>query len=269
MKERPIPFKGPMVRAILDGRKTQTRRIMKIQPPPDARVTVEHYNRIVFDRHGDMQPGKEVFGALWDGGECGLPCPYGAPGDHLWVRETFCSHWGTPPHDAPPEHRIMTGDELPPIKQDSGEFYKPETDDRMTIWYGTGGNKPFHMKWKPSMFMPRWASRITLRITDIRVERLQGISEEDARAEGVEAKPFPGPWWQGYRDDIVLGELMHTQSLGETPPEWMIEPKRMSLSHLDLSARDVFRSLWNSINGPGAWDANPWVWVISFERVEP
>jgi hypothetical protein len=117
--------------------------------------------------------------------------------------------------------------------------------------------------------MPRWASRITLRITDVRVERLQDISEDDARAEGCEARPFPGPWWQGYRD-LGDGLIFHQQAVGETPPDWMIEPKKMPPTPwLDLSARDGFRSIWMGLHGPGAWDANPWVWVLSFERVKP
>ncbi|MCA3378056.1 MAG: hypothetical protein INF64_13140 [Roseomonas sp.] len=253
MKERPIPFKAPMVRAILDGRKTQTRRIMKEQPPPDARVTVEHYNRIAFDRHGDMQPGKEVFGALWDGGECGLPCPYGAPGDHLWVRETWRVHKS---HDILNAARVYVA-----MGGDTAYCIDYLATPRQEIFWGRA---------RPWIHMPRWASRITLRIENIRVERLQDISEADAIAEGVEAKPFPGPWWQGYRDDIVPGELIHAQHIGETPPDWMIEPKKMLHEpHLDLSAKDVFRSLWNSINGADAWDENPWVWVISFERVTP
>ena len=200
MKERPILFCAPMVRAILDGRKTQTRRIMKVQPPPDARVTVEHYTSIVTDRrYGDMKPGKEVFGALWDGGECGLPCPYGQPGDRLWVRETW--------------QRAAT---------DTGEclFYRADADE----------SGP----WRPSIHMPRWASRITLRITDICVERLLDISENDARAEGVSSE------WDDY------------EKYGQSEPY-----------------RYGFSELWNSINGADAWDKNPWVWAISFERVQP
>jgi hypothetical protein len=148
MTERPILFSAEMVRAILDGRKTQTRRVMKAQPWPDALVTVEHYHETVINRHGDMQPGKEIFGAHWDDGEFGLRCPYGPPGDQLWVRETFCAHWGAPPHDAPQSYRIVTGDKLPPIKQENGDFYQPVPSDIMTIWYEAEGNKPFHMKWK-------------------------------------------------------------------------------------------------------------------------
>jgi hypothetical protein len=232
MTDRPIIFGTEMVRAILDGRKTQTRRIMKIQPPPDALVTVEHYHPIVIDRRGDTQPGKEIFGALWDNGDQGLRCRYGQPGDHLWVRETWARHA-------------------------SGVDYAA---DFAAI------SRPQAGPWRPSIHMPRWASRITLRIKDIRVERLQDISEDDATAEGCEARPFPGPWWQGYRD-LGDGELFHQQAIGETPPDWMIEPKQMPPTPwLDRSARDGFQSIWMGLHGPNAWEANPWVWVINFER---
>jgi hypothetical protein len=253
MTDRPILFSAEMVRAILDGRKTQTRRVMKVQPWPDASVTVEHYHQTVIDRHGDMQPGKEIFGAHWDDGEFGLRCPYGAPGDHLWVRET----WKPVPISA---YRCSEGVQQTPNPQDTHEaaVYKAG-------WDRSSGGVP----WRPSIHMPRWASRITLRITDIRVERLQNISEDDARAEGCDARPFPGPWWQGYRD-FGDGDLIHQQTIGETAPDWMIEPKKMPPTPwLDLSARDGFRSIWMDLHAPGAWEANPWVWVVAFERVKP
>jgi hypothetical protein len=275
MGDRPILFSAGMVRAILDGRKTQTRRKMKVQPWPDATVEVGPYHPHRIDRNGESQPGPATFGAIWDhqdivnGGDAGLRGPYGAPGDLLWVRETFCAHWCEPPRDAPQSYRIVTGDKLPPIKQENGDLYQPVSSDIMTIWYGAESDKPFHMAWKPSIHMPRWASRITLRITDIRVERLHDITEDDARAEGCEARPFPGPWWQGYRD-LGDGQLIHQQAIGETAPDWMIEPKQMPPTPwLDRSARGGFRSIWMGLHGPGAWDANPWVWVVAFERVKP
>jgi len=250
MTDRPILFSAEMVRAILDGRKAQTRRVMKVQPWPDALVTVEHYHQYVIDRHGDMQPGKEIFGAHWDDGERGLRCPYGAPGDTLWVRETWCAHWGAPPYDAPQSYRIVTGYELPPIKQENGDLYQPAPSDIMTVWYGAQGDKPPHMKWKPSIHMPSWALRITLRITDIRVERLQNIegqhpSESDAIAEGVRAI---------HHGD---GQYYYSAFRDEPHPKNWCDPA------------DAFHELWNHINGPGAWDNNPWVWVVAFERVKP
>jgi hypothetical protein len=221
MTDRPILFSAEMVRAILDGRKTQTRRVMKVQPPPDAWVTVGHYHPTVIDRHGDMQPGEEIFGAHWDDGESGLRCPYGAPGDQLWVRETWTQY---------------------PIE------LNPEPCD---AWYkATSNGPPPPFKWRPSIHMPRWASRSTLRITDIRVERLQNIegqhpSESDAIAEGVRAI---------HHGD---GECYYSAFRDEPHPKNWCDPA------------DALHELWNKINGPGAWEANPWVWVISFERVKP
>jgi len=214
--DRPILFRPEMVRAILDGRKTQTRRKMKVQPHPDSIVTVEHYHQTVIDRHGDMQPGPEIFGAHWNDGEQGLRCPYGQPGDTLWVRESFAVQpelWADN-HGPQPIH--YTADQV------IGFAGKP--DLRQIEDYRS----------KPSIHMPRWASRITLRITNIRVERLQDISEDDAKAE--DAKP--------------LDYAAHHVAAG-------------------CGARIAFEQLWTTINGPGAWEANPWVWVVGFERVKP
>ena len=222
MNDRPIPFSAKMVRAILAGRKTQTRRVMK--------------------------PAKAKRPKRWlidDTAVNGLVCPYGEPGDLLWVREA----WRAPSqYDDRPPSRIPHG---------------------VDVQYIADAGAPWASRYRHARFMPRGVSRLTLRITDVRVERLQDISEADARAEGCEARPFPGPWWQGYRD-LGDGELLHQQAVGETPPEWMIEPKKMPPTPwLDLSARDGFRSIWMSIHGPDAWNDNPWVWAISFERVKP
>jgi hypothetical protein len=233
MTDRPILFSAEMVRAILDGRKTQTRRIIKPQPPAEA----ESVCRQLYS-----QEAPEFDGAwTWWAGKPQKPitkplfCPYGKPGDLLWVRETWARHASGVDYAA-----------------DFAAISRPEAGP-----------------WRPSIHMPRWASRITLRITDIRVERLQDISEDDALAEGCEARPFPGPWWQGYRD-LGDGQLFHQQAIGETAPDWMIGPKQMPPTPwLDQSARDGFRSIWMGLHGPGAWDDNPWVWVISFQRVTP
>jgi hypothetical protein len=160
-----------------------------------------------------MQPGPEIFGAHWDDGEYGCRSPYGAPGDLLWVRETWTQY---------------------PIE------LNPEPCD---AWYkATSNGPPPPFKWRPSIHMPRWASRITLRITDIRVERLQDISEDDARAEGAMRHDGGTYWHSGWRHDY---------------------------SDVHADAYSSFARLWNNINGPGAWGANPWVWAISFERVKP
>lgn len=160
MKERPILFSAPMVRALLEGTKTQTRRIVaaKWLPEPDP----------------DDCTIQRVDGGWWawttdypEDGSFTIPCPYGAPGDRLWVRETWAILTGN-------GHRIV---------------YRADVDPPMTC----GGTEPVRdMKWTPSIYMRRQHSRITLEITDVRVERLQAISEEDARAEGYGTAFGPG-----------------------------------------------------------------------------
>lgn len=195
-KERPILFSGPMVRALLDGSKTQTRRVVKRQPPADvASIRVSHYHPTVIDRRGDEQPGAEIFGAYSDDGEWGSKFPYGEPGDRLWVRETF---------------RDYTEHEL-------GLAYRADWPD-----------ENIKRQWIPSIHMPRWASRISLEVTAVRVERLQDISRGDAMDEGC---PFPN------------------MATGDDPRTW-------------------FSDLWSQINGAASWDANPWVWVVEFKRIE-
>ena len=233
MSEKPILFSAPMVRAILAGTKTQTRRLVKPQPSAEL---LSDYAEIRATRGIDRTDAQML-------SDC-LPCPYGEPGTHLWVRET----WAYGVHAMAAE------------RDEDGPFV-----------YAADGTTQGRLcdRWRPSIHMPRATSRITLEVTGVRVERLQDISEADAMAEGCNARPFPGPWWQGYmrRPD---GELMHQQVMGETPPEWMIEPHQMKAkTHLDVSARDEYRNLWNSINGPDSWQANPWVWVVEFRRAKP
>lgn len=222
MKERQILFSGEMVRAILDGRKTMTRRVVK--HPQDISDSKSAYQA------GD---GSWVFWDCDGGGLAeetkrryssgGIFPPYGMIGDRLWVRETWLVD--------------KTFDDIPPRKLSgikSGIEY-PSTD----IHLRTG-------KKRPSIFMPRWASRILLEITNVRVERLQDISEEDAIAEGIEEyiDLLPCTCWKNYekKDGIFLDN-----------PE------------------GSFQSLWQSINGnlPGkTWNDNPFVWVIEFRRIK-
>jgi len=196
MKERPMLFSGPMVRAILDGRKTQTRRIIKPQP-------------------------KFVPRWLDEGHWYGLRCPYGEPGDRLWVRET----WAAPhKYDALPPRLIPVGTNI---------HYR-------STWEG-----PCGLRWRPSIHMPRWASRVTLEITNIRAERLHDISWDDALAEGIDrlVDRYDEPdVWRDYSS--------------EGPPEYTSDPI------------ESYATLWESIHGSGAWDKNPWVWVLEFARVE-
>lgn len=218
MKERPILFSGPMVRAILDGRKTQTRRILHIPPGWDlgtaerescrlGMITSPHpkKNRFGAFVHKEIHPGS---------GKCQhdiVPCKYGKPGDRLWVRESLVLWPGSMDYKA---------DGVPvPINTSSHQQWS---------WFQNYKNASC-----PSIHMPRWASRIALEICDVRVERLNAIREEDAKAEGA------------------------------TP---IHEPNEMRWQH--YSPYGVgFTQLWESINGPGSWDANPWVWVVEFRRL--
>ncbi|HBQ3054347.1 hypothetical protein [Klebsiella quasipneumoniae] len=198
MKERGMIFNGEMVRAILDGRKTQTRRPIK-------------WKQTRFTEIGEREDGSK-----WPWSEdaehaCDFwhPCPFGAVGDRIWVRETWNKYGGLLTYRA--DHDWI--------------------DDMRKETVCTA-------KWVPSIHMPRWASRILLEITDVRVERLNSISQEDAQAEGLELTG----WRPTYSDPDSGGEVM-------TP-------------------YDNFAELWSSIYGDESWQANPWVWVIEFKRVE-
>ncbi len=207
MKERPILFSAPMVRAILEGRKTQTRRILKVQPNTRHRE-IEFENGLLTEY--------SMIGGCWHAVNK-FKCPYGKPQDQLWVRETWCVA-NIYDHIKPSEIN-PAGD-----KNWCGVRY-PANQDAIGI------------KKRPSIFMPRWASRIDLLIKDIRVERLQDISEEDAIAEGIEV------CGRGYR--IYSTENKFT-----------------------FCPITSFKSLWNSINGPDSWDANPWCWVVDFQHIQ-
>lgn len=233
MKERPILFSAPMVRALLAGTKTQTRRVVK--PQPD-----EHG----LNRHGDVWPKNWKW---FDSSGLDHRCPYGQPGDRLWVREAFSG---------------------PRCEEEFAPSAWYQADN---IWYWADGN-PSSGDWtkpRPSIHMPRWASRILLEIVAVRVERLQDISESDAKAEGCQPDT-PETWWQGYIHMESIDDLVHVTSKGEAPPDGMIEPKKMKpRTHLLRSAKDHYRALWEYINGPGSWAANPFVWVVEFRRTEP
>lgn len=226
MKERPILFSAPMVRALLEGRKTVTRRVMNLQPDDDASVTVEAYDVSVTNQQGYQEAGAEIFGAWWRDGEIGCKCPYGGPGDRLWVRETwYCDHF-----------EVQKGPYLQPA--DMHDLDQSREDGELV--YAADGVAPYEQEqptWKPSIHMPRWASRILLEIIDVRIERLQDITYEDAVAEGV------------YRD--CSRAWTATEEGG--PCHKYPEP--------------AFRDLWISTGGD--WDANPWVWVVEFRRVTP
>ncbi len=217
MTEKPILFSATMIRAILDGRKSQTRRVMK--PQPDAVHDGEPYWFI-----GGYRTRMDANNPL--------VCPYGFPGSRLWVRET-CRAEELPSGLDSPETlgvRYLADDCFIPIGNtpDAGDAW---LDLR---YYGKRASPVAPVKTVPAIHMPRWASRITLEITGIRMERLQDISESDALAEG----------WSR-RDDLTSDDEVHREA-----------------------AREWFMDIWESINGPGSWCANPWVWVVEFRRIE-
>jgi len=223
MKERPILFSAPMVRALLDGSKTQTRRTMRKQFPADAVMAEVPAT--------DPIGGWVVSGhsGLWwdDAASCfddAVRCPYGQPGDRLWVRETFCPIY--------PQDPTYNGGQ--PIEYDYAATY--------THGYRLGDSLGIKKVWRPSIHMPRAASRITLQITGVRVERLQDISEADAIAEGC-TENHNGYFWGG--------------------PHAVSGLKQMA------TAASAYRDLWESINGAGSWDLNPWVWAVEFKVVKP
>ncbi|WP_095118633.1 hypothetical protein [Pseudomonas sp. Irchel s3f10] len=207
IKERPILFSAPMVCAILEGRKTVTRRQAKAQPR--SRADIGSYGKgQPFIRNPDVTKRNPE-------------CPFGKSGERLWVRETwYCDH-----------SEVMTGPYLKPENLDISE-----ARDDGTLVYAADGLTPYETDqpvWKPSIHMPRWACRILLEITDVRVERLQDISEEQAMAEGVGIEAI-----ESFRATGV-----------------------------DRPAGFAFRDLWTSTGGD--WEANPWVWVVEFKQVTP
>ncbi|MFZ5440497.1 MAG: hypothetical protein ACOZQL_10840 [Myxococcota bacterium] len=222
MAERPILFSAPMVRALLGGSKSQTRRVAKIGDWPERGVV------------GSFSPAPEeyapeIFGAMLSnsrGAETLVPCPYGAPGDRLWVRETWAP--------APP---------IAPLLRHVGASPRPEPK---ALYRANPEQANLGVTWRPSVHMPRWASRITLEVTGVRVERVQDISEEDARAEGIERLDGARHLLQPWRDYWTTHEVMGFSK-----------------------AATSFRSLWESINGAGSWAANPWVWCLEFKLVTP
>ncbi|EIO8713127.1 hypothetical protein LRG38_003831 [Salmonella enterica] len=199
MNERGMIFNAEMVRAILDGRKTQTRRPVKFP--------------LIDKNMGCELAGNELAGELaahnyWNS-------PYGKPGDRIWVRETFRVH-------------SRATDVATLVYRASVRNSWTEQTHRVPVAVCNTPATP--EKWTPSIHMPRWASRILLEITDVRVERLRDLSEEDAKSEGI------------------------TPPAGGVLPGW--------------EYRINFRDLWMDIYGTDSWEANPWVWVIEFKRVE-
>lgn len=201
MKERPILFSAPMVRAILEGRKTQTRRFVK---PRKDRL------------FGCVLQPNELAGEINNGSFCNSF--YGKPGDRLWVRETW-QHSNYP---------------FGPLDHDCEIFYRADYWDDPHGMDGEKSPEGKYRDWKPSIHLPRWASRINLEITGVRIEPLQDISETDAKAEGVNEWFENGPFTGMESKTFLTG----------------------------------YRKIWELINGQGSWGKNPWVWVIEFKVCE-
>jgi hypothetical protein len=230
MTEHPILFSGEMVRAILDGRKTQTRRVAKFIPL-ESGLNLQASSLGAGDYFtGAPETGKvlrSMGGSCWQDRTKPLRCPYGQPGDRLWVRETWIPVWhgSYEPMDGKPTEYCLI------------EYAASAHSGYHTAWDHYEGY------WRPSIHMPRWASRVTLEVTGIRVERIQEISEADSLLEGVKA---------------LTGDFAGCFVVADVPGA-------MS----GTTAKECFQRRWDLLNAKRGfgWDANPWVWVIEFKRI--
>lgn len=239
MKERGMIFNGDMVRALLDGRKTQTRRPVKPQPELTQKSGFS-WNGVVYGAGSNDRETNRNFAHA--------KCPFGKPGDRIWVRETWallgnedgcCVDWND---------NLCKGDEKTAARiyrasceqrhGDYGLWSIPDDAD----WKPHTENEKFEGAWRPSIHMPRWASRILLEITDVRVERLHSISERDALSEGLFQLPASG--------------------------RYCLQPGMQYFGMASYSAKEVYSWLWASIYDEESWAANPWVWVIEFKRID-
>ncbi|MGQ5732360.1 hypothetical protein ACUNI2_11250 [Serratia sp. IR-2025] len=228
MKERPVIFNGEMVRAIIDGRKTQTRRVMAVQPES---------NQFGLLRISDSTKRSDIGKYHWaESNATGthqrsalFSCQFGQVGDRLWVRETFAILGNEDGCPIDWDGNLIKGDE-----KHAARIYKAscwQEPCNYGLWSIPDRDTQYEGTWRPSIHMPRWASRITLEITAVRVERLNDISHDDAKAEGC------------------------CYGRGGGVPDFAVTPA------------DHFPTLWASIYGVDSWNANPWVWVIEFRRV--
>ena len=227
MKEHPILFSAPMIKAILAGQKTVTRRVCKVQPIEDDGLWNVFYpwgegGHGIYKTESEM---RDEFDRLMFAHN-----PYGTVGDRLWVRETWRTD--TREGDCCSGIRFRADDAFVEIKN---------SREGADLWVEAHDNGKHGVDWRPSIFMRPWMCRIRLEITDVRIEQLQSITEEQAKAEGAAHRISPGGDLAGAFDGI------------DTP----------------IGYRNHFRDLWDGINGKKApWKDNPWVWVVAFKRVE-
>jgi hypothetical protein len=239
VKERPILFSAPMVRAILFGEKTQTRRIVKPEPVP---IPAEVFKDPKVPAERQFWWPSNVARSMVEVRDMSALSPYGRAGDRLWVKETHqYADWS---EDGMPWIRYAA--DYAERFHDSGSIPEAWGEKLTDIWEGLSAaenvaidGKARDRAWRPSIHMPRWASRITLQITSVRVERLETISHRDALAEGVRV-------WE----------------------RWEAE-RAGSIEVNSHDPRDAYAELWESINGRYSWPKNPWVWVVEFTQVQP
>lgn len=240
MKERPILFSAPMVRAILEGRKTQTRRVVKWAGRDYSQY--ENLAAVFQENYPHAHAGETTgIGIPSEGGVVQImgKCPYGKPGDRLWVRESFgFSHQADDVNCR--EQVIVYRTGHPYGITDAGVDELKRCKDGSMMEPNHFVSKP--LLWRPSIHMPRWASRITLEIVSVRVERLQDISASDARAEGVPCSSWSEDDWVDSDGYPTCADQREQQAICE------------------------YAELWESINGKThPWESNPWVWVIEFK----
>lgn len=237
MRERPILFNDEMVRALLGGRKTQTRRVVKMPPSWDCIVYADWGNGWWPYRSDDGESPS------YDNNEIPMNCPYGRSGDRLWVRETWWQagdHVFTYPED---DEGVWSGSRRVHYAADGEPPNEPNRDYPEGLRNGQFSAAEPHRLWRkrPSIHMPRWASRILLEVVSVRVERLKDISPADAEAEGLSKWPHKGGFAWGYEGGWEAG---HSSPTG------------------------AFSALWKSIGGHDSWEENPWVWVVEFKRID-
>ena len=246
MKERPILFSGPMVRAILEGSKTQTRRLVKPQPASTYSRSGQEIGFYTEDTKswrvvGSVGVCRELTGKAWPK-DSRWKCPYGQPGDRLWVRETFyCDHYAFPQWKEKLSEREDMIELLSYRASDcapNGECYTGFAGETMEV------------PWSPSIHMPRWASRIDLVNKGVRIERLQDISEADALAERIYRRTDGKFSWPGFDTGFHSARAAYFALF------------------VIVNGHKVAKDGTISKEGLAHFDSNPWLWVIDFERVK-